>query len=90
VLGALTRGLPLLVLPTGGEQLDVAEQCEAVGVGRVIPETAIAAATITQELTTLLERNAYRVNAERIAGQFAAHANTISFDEYAAVVAESV
>ena len=69
VLGALTAGVPSLLIPAGGEEPDVAEQCEHQGLARVITPEEASVTRLCSELQQVLEdRNmknaAYQISAE--------------------------
>jgi UDP:flavonoid glycosyltransferase YjiC (YdhE family) len=66
VLGALTHGLPSLLIPDGGEQPDVAEQCLRLGVAHVLTQTAITDGTIERALSAVLEQADLRRQARRV------------------------
>lgn len=55
ILGALTEGVPSLLIPGGGEQPIVAERCHAIGAARVIQPTNLSTETLMQEIKSLLE-----------------------------------
>lgn len=71
VLGALSAGLPLVVMPIGADQPENARAVAAVGAGIAIdvpdPDTTSSA------LKTVLTDPAYRAAAQRISKEMAAH-----------------
>jgi hypothetical protein len=66
VLGALTAGVPSLVLPMGGDQPHNAARCEALGVGLRLDAVGATAETIGERALAMLGEPAYRAAAERI------------------------
>jgi UDP:flavonoid glycosyltransferase YjiC (YdhE family) len=71
VLGALTAGVPGLLVPAGGEEPDVAEQCENAGVARVLAIEMASPARLGSELRQLLEDENTKNAARRISAKFA-------------------
>ncbi len=69
-LGALTHGLPMLLLPTGGEQLEVAELCRAAGCALVI-EADSDMTLLTSSIVHILEDSTMRSQAHDIAVAYA-------------------
>lgn len=67
VMGALSHGLPLALIPRGADQPDNAARCEALGVGRIIgrPES-ITGADAATAVTAMLADPAYRVAARTV------------------------
>lgn len=82
VLGALVHGVPSILLPAGGEQEDLAEQCAHAGVAESLPPDADAG-TIRNAIGRVLEdrsmaRSAATVGAELLeAGGHAAAARLL-------------
>jgi len=72
VLGALSHGLPSVLIPLGADQPWNADRCAALGVARVLDALAIDAAELRDALTSVLEQPGYRRRAERIAAEIAA------------------
>jgi UDP:flavonoid glycosyltransferase YjiC (YdhE family) len=56
VLGALTHGLPSLLIPGGGEQHDVADQVVQAGAGLALPNRELTAAALDRALDEVLAR----------------------------------
>lgn len=73
VLGALTHGLPLLILPAGGEQFEAAERCAAAGAALRVKADELSPSTLTETLHRLLHEPAFRLGARRLARAFAAY-----------------
>lgn len=71
VLGALTAGLPLLLIPLGGEQLDVAELCESSGVAKILDPQHVSAESIRAAVQELLADQRYRQRAGHYAAALA-------------------
>jgi MGT family glycosyltransferase len=70
VIKALAAGVPLVVLPMGRDQLDVAARVTAAGAGvRVKPSASPA--KIAAAVRTVLDDPAYRLGAERLAAAIA-------------------
>lgn len=59
-LGAMTAGVPSLLIPGGGEQPDVAALGERVGVARTLCPTEATAERIRKEIQVLLTNSRYR------------------------------
>jgi UDP:flavonoid glycosyltransferase YjiC (YdhE family) len=72
VLGALSHGVPLLLIPGGGEQVDVAERCAGAGVAITVSPETLTASALTAAIHQLLDRPAYRDRARLLAAAFQA------------------
>ena len=70
-LGALSRGVPSLLIPGGGEQPDVAALGERIGVARSVSPTEVTAATVRRALEALLRDESCRKRAKRCADALA-------------------
>jgi UDP:flavonoid glycosyltransferase YjiC (YdhE family) len=66
VMGALSHGLPLVLLPRGADQPVHASRCEALGVGRVLRPADVSVTAIREALRDVLAEPAYRDAASRI------------------------
>ncbi len=66
VMGALSHGVPLALIPRGADQPANATRCEALGVGRIIGTPEITGAEARQAVEAMLADPAYRGRAERI------------------------
>jgi UDP:flavonoid glycosyltransferase YjiC (YdhE family) len=66
VIGALTHGLPMVVIPMGADQPLNAARCEQLGVGIALDAVRATPETIREAVTTILENPSYRAAAERI------------------------
>jgi UDP:flavonoid glycosyltransferase YjiC (YdhE family) len=73
ILGALTHGLPLLILPSGGEQCEAAERCTAAGAALQIKVDELSPSALTETLQRLLHEPAFRLSAKRLARAFAVY-----------------
>jgi MGT family glycosyltransferase len=70
VLGALTMGVPSVLIPSGGEEPEVADQCQAAGVAKILPDKA-SSAQIAEALQQVLEDDNMLAAAKRAAAAFA-------------------
>lgn len=70
-LGALTAGVPSLLIPAGGEQPDVAELWGSAGVARTLSTDEATPDRICSEVTRLLADPLYRQRARHLASSFA-------------------
>ena len=66
VIGALSHGLPLVVLPMGADQLPNAERCEQLGVGVVLDAVRVTPRSVRDATSALLRDAHAREAAERI------------------------
>lgn len=71
VLGALTHGIPSLLLPAASEQTDVAEQIARAGAGISLPVGEATAAAVGQAVQELLDRPDYAARARALKQAFA-------------------
>lgn len=71
VLGALTHGLPLVVLPLGADQPLNADRCHATGVGRVVDAATADPALIAEAISGVLADPSYRTAAQRLQAELA-------------------
>ncbi|HEY3571449.1 MAG TPA: nucleotide disphospho-sugar-binding domain-containing protein [Thermoanaerobaculia bacterium] len=72
VLGALSYGVPSLLLPGGGEQPDVAALAERRGVARTLYSEEATPKRICEELNILLDYPGYRERADHYSSCFSA------------------
>ncbi|MFN8499859.1 MAG: glycosyltransferase [Anaerolineae bacterium] len=72
LMGALSHGLPLVLIPMGADQPLNAERCEAVGVGLALDPLALTPQTVREMVLEALENPAYRQAAVRMAAEIAA------------------
>ena len=72
VLGALTHGLPMVLLPMGADQPLNAARCEALGLARVLDPVAATPESVRQTVSAVLVDPSYRRAAERIRDEIAA------------------
>lgn len=67
VIGALSHGLPMLVVPLGADQSTNARRVVELGVGRERAADGLTADEVTSDLRELLMDPAYRLRATRLA-----------------------
>jgi MGT family glycosyltransferase len=72
VLGALQAGLPSLLIPSGGEQPDVAERWSEAGVAIVLDAQSLTPSSLRNAITKLLCGDGYRAKATKLAAAFSA------------------
>ncbi|HSS50731.1 MAG TPA: nucleotide disphospho-sugar-binding domain-containing protein [Thermoanaerobaculia bacterium] len=70
VLGALTAGLPSLLIPTGSEQPDVAEVCANAGAALALTPEEVTPARVREVLDELLKTPSYRERAASLQSAF--------------------
>ena len=87
VLGALTAGVPMVVLPQGANQFDNALRCERAGVALTVQPEHATAEAIGAALRAVLAEASFRDGARRIQDEIA---QMHSADEVAAAVEEYV
>jgi UDP:flavonoid glycosyltransferase YjiC (YdhE family) len=63
VLGALTHGLPCLLIPAGGEQLDLAEQVQRAGAARILAAETLTADSLQEAVLDALGDTDLRLRA---------------------------
>jgi UDP:flavonoid glycosyltransferase YjiC (YdhE family) len=71
VLGALSAGVPSLLIPLGGEQPDVAAVCEQAGVARKLRNEEATPPRLLEELSVLLTEPRYQECAAQYQAAFA-------------------
>ncbi|MDQ2901973.1 MAG: nucleotide disphospho-sugar-binding domain-containing protein [Ktedonobacteraceae bacterium] len=54
VLGAITHGLPSLLIPTGGEQFDLSERCQHAGIALCLSPDEVISYTLKEALQKVL------------------------------------
>lgn len=69
VLGALSRGLPLVVTPQGADQPINASRVAAAGAGITFPPGRADPGSVAEAVETVLTRPEYRQSAQRIAAE---------------------
>jgi len=72
ILGALSHGLPLVLLPMGADQPQNAARCEELGVARVLDAVHATPEDVRDAVTDVLTDPSCRSAAERIADEIAA------------------
>jgi UDP:flavonoid glycosyltransferase YjiC (YdhE family) len=70
VLGAITHGVPSLLIPGGGEQPDLAERCETAGVAKLLSPYEMSAEIVWRELVSLLASEPIREAGQNLARIF--------------------
>lgn len=70
VLGAIRAKKPCIVIPTGGEQFDLAERCSALNIGYTIPAAHLTESTLTEALETILYNTCIHDNVRGLASLF--------------------
>jgi UDP:flavonoid glycosyltransferase YjiC (YdhE family) len=71
VIGALSLGLPLVVIPVGADQPRNARRCEALHVARVVNAPDATPDIVREAASDVLADPTYRLNAERIRDEIA-------------------
>ena len=66
VLGAIAHGLPMLLLPGGGEQPDVAERCRRAGAAVCVRAQDVTLSSLEPAVHRVLEHPALRSSAEAL------------------------
>jgi UDP:flavonoid glycosyltransferase YjiC (YdhE family) len=72
VLGVLTHGLPMVLLPLGADQPLNAERCEALGVAVLLEALTVTPQAVAEAVARLIERPSYRRNAMLVRDEIAA------------------
>ncbi|MFN8484623.1 MAG: glycosyltransferase [Anaerolineae bacterium] len=72
LMGALSHGLPMALIPMGADQPLNAARCEAIGVGCALDPLAVTPAMARETVLEALENPAYRRAAERVRDEIAA------------------
>jgi UDP:flavonoid glycosyltransferase YjiC (YdhE family) len=71
IMGALTRGLPLLLLPQGADQFDNTQQCVQRGVAHMLTGDQATATAIRDQVCTLLNDRSIRTAARQVGQEIA-------------------
>lgn len=71
VMGALSHGVPMALIPRGADQPANAARCEALGVGRIIGTPEITGDEARVAVRTMLADPTYRQRAEQIRDEIA-------------------
>jgi UDP:flavonoid glycosyltransferase YjiC (YdhE family) len=71
VLGALSHGVPCLMIPSGGEQLDLADQVEHAGAGRVLEPRYVTPVALRRAVRQTLADVSLRRRARELQRAFA-------------------
>jgi UDP:flavonoid glycosyltransferase YjiC (YdhE family) len=72
VLGALTHGLPQVLIPMGADQPLNATRSEELGIARVLDPVAATPDDVRAAVAAVLDQAAYRAAAEQLRAEFAA------------------
>jgi UDP:flavonoid glycosyltransferase YjiC (YdhE family) len=72
VIGALTHGLPMVVIPIGADQPRNAQRCHDLHVARVVQALEATPDRVRAEASDVLADPTYRLHAERMRGEIAA------------------
>jgi UDP:flavonoid glycosyltransferase YjiC (YdhE family) len=70
VLGACAAGIPALLVPVGGEQVDIASLCERAGIARTCYSDQVDCDSLKTQVHSLLQNSPLRRNAAVIADAF--------------------
>ena len=71
VMGALSHGVPLALIPRGADQPANAARCEALGVGRVIGTPEITGERARAAVAAMLDDRSFGDSARRVSGEIA-------------------
>ena len=71
-LAALAHGLPMLVVPQGADQFENAQQCVAIGVGKLLLPDELTAEAARESVVSLLEDDQHKESARRVAQEISA------------------
>jgi UDP:flavonoid glycosyltransferase YjiC (YdhE family) len=66
MIGALSFGCPMIVIPLGADQLLNAERCEQLGVAVALDAMTLRPGDVRDAVERLLEKRSYRERAEEI------------------------
>lgn len=72
VMGTLSHGLPLVIIPLGADQPMNAARCASLGVARVLDDTDVTPDFIRAATEAVLTDSSYRRQAERLRDEIAA------------------
>jgi UDP:flavonoid glycosyltransferase YjiC (YdhE family) len=72
VIGALTHGLPMVLLPMGADQPLNAARCADLGIARALDAVEATPETVRAAVATVLTDPSYRRAAERLRDEIAA------------------
>ena len=70
VLGALTHGIPLMLIPYGGEEMECAEMCIKAGVCVGINHKDISVRSIKEKIQELIQRSDIKNKAKKVKDLF--------------------
>ena len=66
VMGTLSHGLPMVVIPLGADQPQTAARIDSLGAGRVVLETDVTPATIQATAREVMDNPEYRAGSSRL------------------------
>ena len=69
IMGALTHGVPLALIPRGADQPENAARCEALGVGRVVGHPDVLGPTVRDTVAAMLTEPGCRDRARTMAAE---------------------
>lgn len=72
LMGTLSSGLPMVVIPLGADQPMNAERCAALGIGRVVIDTDVTPDSIRAAAEAVLSDAFYRAQAEQLRDEISA------------------
>jgi UDP:flavonoid glycosyltransferase YjiC (YdhE family) len=72
IMGALSQGLPLVIIPVGADQPSNARRCAGLGVGRVVTPEQRTPEGIRAAVDAVLHDQSYRTNSRVFRGEMAA------------------
>lgn len=72
IMGALSHGLPLVIIPLGADQAANARRCAGLGVGRVVTPEQRTPAAIRAAVDAVLHDQSYRTNSRLFQEELAA------------------
>src|SRR5215471_5852006 len=84
LVAALSRGLPVVLVPITADQPENAKRCAALGLGRMIAPTELTPERARDAVLDVLDDPSYRRNAERLCDEIA----TLPGPEYAVALLE--
>jgi len=84
VMGALSQGLPMVIIPWGADQPQNAARCAALGVAKVLDPAVVTPETVRAAALEVLQEPSYRQNAERLRDEI----DTLPGHDHAAALVE--
>jgi UDP:flavonoid glycosyltransferase YjiC (YdhE family) len=71
IMGALSEGVPMVVIPLGADQPQNAARCAALGAGRVVIDTDVTPESMREAVEDVLTDPSYRTQAQRVRDEIA-------------------